>query len=132
MHAPLVGMRYAAGMKPEPRRMEAGQSHSANHLALVLTTVATREQAQALALAMVQQELAACVHLQRVDSVYRWRGQIHEEPEWRLLCKTTVAAAPRLQAALRAAHPYEQPVLYALDASTTDAATLAWLQGQPA
>jgi periplasmic divalent cation tolerance protein len=83
-------------------------------LCLVLTTVATREDAQRLARAMVEQRLAACAQISAIDSVYRWNGALQQEPEWRLLLKTTVAARPALQIALRAAHPYQLPAIVAL------------------
>jgi periplasmic divalent cation tolerance protein len=83
-------------------------------LCLVLTTVATGEDAQRLGRAMVEQRLAACAQISAIDSIYRWNGALQCEPEWRLLLKTTEARRPALQAALRAAHPYELPAIVAL------------------
>jgi periplasmic divalent cation tolerance protein len=83
-------------------------------LCLVLTTVATREDAQRLAHAMVEQRLAACAQINAIDSVYRWNGALQSEPEWRLVLKTTQAARPALQAALRAVHPYDLPAIVTL------------------
>jgi len=83
-------------------------------LCLVGTTVATREDAQRLARAMVEQRLAACAQISAIDSVYHWNGALQCEPEWRLLFKTTEAARSALQTALRAAHPYELPAIVAL------------------
>ena len=83
-------------------------------LCLVLTTVATREDAQRLARAMVEQRLAACAQISAIDSIYRWNGALQHEPEWRLLLKTTEAVRPALQTALRAAHPYELPAIVTL------------------
>jgi periplasmic divalent cation tolerance protein len=83
-------------------------------LCLILTTVATREDAQRLAHAMVEQRLAACAQISAIESVYRWDGALQCEPEWRLLFKTTEAARTALQAALLAAHPYELPAIVAL------------------
>jgi len=87
---------------------------------LVLTTVATREDAERLARAMVEQRLAAYAQINAIDSVYRWNGALQCEPEWRLLFKTTEAARPALQAALRAAHPYELPAIAALPADAQE------------
>jgi periplasmic divalent cation tolerance protein len=81
---------------------------------LVLTTVATRADADRLARAMVEQHLAACAQISAIDSVYRWQGAVRAEGEFRLLLKTTAARCPALQAALRAAHPYELPAIVAL------------------
>ena len=86
---------------------------------LVLTTVATRADAERLACAMVGQRLAACAQISHIDSVYRWQGALQAEPEFRLLLKTSAERGPALQAALRAQHPYELPAIVAL--SCTDA-----------
>jgi periplasmic divalent cation tolerance protein len=83
-------------------------------LCLVLTTVATREDAERLARAMVEQHLAACAQINAIDSVYHWNGALQCAPEWRLLFKTTEVTRPALQAALHTAHPYELPAIIAL------------------
>jgi len=98
-------------------------------LYLVLTTVATRADAERLARTMVEQRLAACAQINAVDSVYRWDGVLRQEPEWRLLFKTTESARAALQAALRAAHPYELPAIMTLPMQA-DQAFSAWVTGQ--
>ena len=81
---------------------------------LVLTTVATQADAQVLARSMVEQRLAACAHIEAIDSVYRWNGAVQQEPEFRLLFKTTPERSAPLQAALREHHPYELPAIVCL------------------
>ncbi|MDR0479059.1 MAG: divalent-cation tolerance protein CutA [Burkholderiaceae bacterium] len=98
-------------------------------LCLVLTTVATDEDARCLARAMVEQRLAACAQINPIDSVYRWNGALHCELEWRVLFKTTEAARPALQAALRAAHPYELPAIVALP-MTAEEDFAQWMETQ--
>ena len=84
------------------------------NLLLVLTTVATRADADALARAMVEQRLAACAQISAIDSVYRWQGAVQSEGEFRVLFKTTAERDPALEAALRSSHPYELPAIVAL------------------
>ncbi len=86
-------------------------------LLLVLTTVATRADADALAHEMVEQRLAACAQIHAIDSVYRWQGAVRADTEFRLLFKTTAARHAALQAALRQRHPYELPAIVALPVS---------------
>ena len=93
----------------------------------VHTTVATPEQAQALARALVERRLAACVQIERIDSVYRWQGEVCAEPECRLLCKTTEARWPALLAALTELHPYELPAIHAVALERLAPAYAAWL-----
>ena len=86
----------------------------ARNLLLVLTTVATRADANALARAMVERRLVACAQISAIDSVYWWRDAVQAEGELRLLFKTTAERYPALEAALRAEHPYELPAIVTL------------------
>ncbi len=57
----------------------------------VFTTV-NREKAgidgRAVAKALIEKKLAACVQISPMTSVYRWEGQIETEEEWRIIIKT--------------------------------------------
>lgn len=97
---------------------------------LVVTTVATREQALALARAMVERRLAACAQWTAIESVYRWQGQVEQEPEFRLLFKTGAEHYPALEAALRAEHPYTLPAIHALATDRAEAAYAEWVAAQ--
>lgn len=50
--------------------------------AIVLTTVASEEDAAGLARLIVEAGLAACVHIEAVRSIYRWKGEVQDESEW--------------------------------------------------
>jgi periplasmic divalent cation tolerance protein len=73
---------------------------------MVLTTTADEEQARVLARSL---GLAACVHIQAIRSVYRWKGEIFDEPEWRLVVKTTVERSPAVEQHIKERHSYETP-----------------------
>lgn len=86
----------------------------------VTTTVGSAEDARRLARAVLAQRLAACVQVEPITSHYHWQGALHEDAEWRLVCKTTAAALAPLLAWLQAQHPYTVPqlVVQALQASS--------------
>lgn len=95
---------------------------------LVLSTTGSREEAQRIAHALVQEQLAACVNvLGPVQSVYRWQGHIDSAEEFLLLIKTTAAASARVQARVRELHSYELPeiVEVGLEGGSTD--YLKWI-----
>jgi periplasmic divalent cation tolerance protein len=94
---------------------------------LVVTTVATAEQARTLARAMVEARLAACAQISAIDSFYRWRGAVEHDVEQRVLFKTTAAAYPRLEAAIRAQHPYELPAIHAIPTTHAFDAYARWV-----
>ncbi|WP_374437991.1 divalent-cation tolerance protein CutA [Inhella sp.] len=105
---------------------------SGSGLIAALTSVSTREQAEALAHHLVEQGLAACVQLQAIESVYRWQGVVQQEPEWRLLIKSTTTRWAELQAAVLAQHPYELPALVAWPLPEGHAAFQDWVREQTA
>jgi len=94
---------------------------------LVVTTVATREQALALARAMVERRLAACAQITAIESIYRWEGAVAHEPEFRLLLKTHAGGYAALEAALRAQHPYALPAIHAIATAQAEAAYAEWV-----
>ena len=82
---------------------------------IVITNCPDEETANRIALAVVEAKLAACVNiLPRVQSIYRWQGAVESAVEVPLLIKTTAAAYPALEAAIRERHPYDVPEIIAL------------------
>ena len=95
---------------------------------LVLTNCPDAETANAIALAVVEARLAACVNiLPRVQSIYRWQGGIESATEIPLLIKSTAASYPALEEAIRALHPHEIPEIIALPIDRGLPAYLNWV-----
>jgi len=94
---------------------------------LVFCTCPDDATAERLARELVQQRLAACVSRGPVQSVYRWEGAVESAAEVQLVCKTTRAAWPALERALRALHPYELPEILAVEAAAGLAGYLDWI-----
>ena len=86
-------------------------SNSNPELVLVLTTEADADRADALARALVEQGLAACVSQMPVRSTYRWQGQLECAQEVQLLIKTTPEGWPALEQGLLGLHSYDTPEL---------------------
>lgn len=78
-------------------------------LVLVLTTEADQERAEALARALLERRLAACVALQPLTSWYRWEGRLERSAEVQLLIKTHPARLAALEQAVRELHSYTTP-----------------------
>jgi periplasmic divalent cation tolerance protein len=98
---------------------------------IVLTTVASTEKAEALAKALVERRLAACVNIiDRIRSIYRWKEKIEDEQECLLVIKTTSERTADLQAAFSELHPYETPEHVELSIEGGGAEYLAWLGAQ--
>ena len=93
----------------------------------VVTTVASRDEARRLALALVDKKLVACAQISAIESIYPWKGVVQEEPEFRLLLKTTEGQYAAVAAAIRELHPYDLPAIHAFAFEHVDAAYAAWI-----
>ena len=80
----------------------------------VVTTMATRADALALARSLVQRRLAACAQIAQIDSVYRWQGEVRHEPECRIVIKTTRERYVQVEQAIRELHNYDLPAIHAV------------------
>lgn len=81
---------------------------------MILTTVGTEADARQIAHVLVHEGLCACAQIERIDSVYRWKGEVVQEPEWRILFKTAAGRYPEVEQRLCQLHPYELPAIYSL------------------
>ena len=103
------------------------------HTLLVFTNLPDRAAAERLADALIQQRVAACVSiLAPCRSVYRWKGAVQHDEEHPVLIKTTVEQYPALEAAIRAAHPYELPEIIAVPIERGLPAYLDWVARETA
>jgi periplasmic divalent cation tolerance protein len=95
---------------------------------IVLTTVSPEFDAKALAHALVEAQLAACVNIvERIHSVYRWEGRVHDDAEQFLIIKTADTRVDALREELFKRHPYDVPEFVVLPVGATSDAYGAWL-----
>jgi periplasmic divalent cation tolerance protein len=95
---------------------------------LVLTTVATAEEAAQLGRTLVEERLAACVTLlPAVQSIYRWQGEVESATETLLLIKTGSQQLAALEARLHQLHSYQTPEFLVLGVESCSASYLNWL-----
>ena len=86
--------------------------------------------AEALASAVVEKSLAACVNIvPSIRSIYVWKGERVTGDECLLLIKTLEACYSELEKAIRSLHPYELPEIIAVPIETGLPEYLAWIAG---
>ncbi|MEO8652596.1 MAG: divalent-cation tolerance protein CutA [Ramlibacter sp.] len=96
----------------------------------VTTTVGSLEAARALAKRILDEKRAACVQLDSaINSLYRWQGELHDEPEVRLVIKTLPACEEALRELFARHHPYEVPQFLST-AMRASAAYVQWVREQ--
>jgi periplasmic divalent cation tolerance protein len=99
-------------------------------LLAVYTTVGSRDDARALAELLVERGLAACAQIQQIESFYRWDGVVQNEPEFRILFKTTEARYVAVEAALLERHPYQLPAIHAVAIEAVHGPYGDWVQAE--
>ena len=95
---------------------------------LVLTQMPDRTSAEALARALVESRLAACVSIgAAVTSLYHWRGEIEMAQEVPVIVKTRGESYAAVETAIRDRHPYELPEIIAVPVIDGLPAYLDWI-----
>lgn len=89
--------------------------------------------ARAIAARLVDSGAAACVNvLAPCESVYRWQGKVETASEVPMLIKTVSRNYPRVEALIKAEHPYEVPEIIAVPLSAALPAYLEWVRTETA
>ena len=95
---------------------------------VVLTTVGTEEEANAIARELVCRRHAACVNvLPGIKSTYRWQDKVCRDSEFLLVIKTLDSEYAEVESAIRELHSYELPEILAFEATRGEAGFLDWL-----
>ncbi|HQZ95716.1 MAG: divalent-cation tolerance protein CutA [Chloracidobacterium sp.] len=96
---------------------------------IVFTTVPNSSQAEALAEAIVNARLAACVQiLPPMTSIYIWEGKVQKEAEVLLLIKTLPEKFNELERFIIDHHSYDVPEIVAVEPAKISASYLKWMQ----
>jgi len=97
----------------------------------VATTTAERKDAEALAQAVLERRLAACVQITGpIESRYWWNGRIETAGEWLVTMKTRRDLYKPLEKVLLELHPYDQPEIIGTPVVEVSVGYLKWLNEQ--
>ena len=95
---------------------------------LVFSACESQQEAEKIALSLIEKHLAACVNLiPGVESIYRWRGVLERSKEFLLVIKSSRELLPDLQAELSRMHSYEVPEVLAIPIVDGAEAYLNWM-----
>jgi len=102
---------------------------TANQHILVLCTCPSLSEADAVATALLEERLAACVNrLPGIKSLYRWKGRVTHDDEILLLIKTSADLFERLEKTIKTHHPYETPEIIAVPIVAGSTEYLRWIE----
>jgi periplasmic divalent cation tolerance protein len=95
---------------------------------IVASTTDNEEAARALAAGAIEAKLGACTQvLGPITSVYRWKGEVQTEQEWRVEIKTAADRVAALTEHIKANHSYDVPEIIATPITGGSADYLSWL-----
>jgi periplasmic divalent cation tolerance protein len=77
----------------------------------IVSTYASREEAEKNLKHFLERRLVGCGHVTEVHSAYWWENKIHQENEWLLKVKTTNERAPFVLEEVKRHHSYELPYI---------------------
>ncbi|UCE12382.1 MAG: divalent-cation tolerance protein CutA [Candidatus Heimdallarchaeota archaeon] len=94
----------------------------------VYTTFGSLSQAKKLARLLLDEKLIACANLiPNVLSIYPWKGEIEEEKEIILWCKTQDFLVEKIQSVIQESHPYDLPALAVYPIHSGSEPYLKWI-----
>jgi periplasmic divalent cation tolerance protein len=100
---------------------------AAEHV-IVTSTTDSEDAARALAAGVVDANLGACAQVVGpITSVYRWKGEVQNDQEWRVEIKTAADRVAELVDHIRANHSYDVPEIVATPITGGSAEYLKWL-----
>jgi periplasmic divalent cation tolerance protein len=98
---------------------------------VVLTTIATADEAVALIRGLLERRLIACGTVQPgARSIYRWEGKIADEQEAVVMLKTRSGCIEGLRRAFAELHPYKVPELLAIPVTGGLERYLGWINSE--
>ncbi|MBI5253521.1 MAG: divalent-cation tolerance protein CutA, partial [Euryarchaeota archaeon] len=80
---------------------------------------------------MVEERLAACANvIEKVHSLYWWKGKLEESGEAVLLLKTKKDKIKKIIAMVKKLHSYENPAIVAFPILEGSEEYLKWIEGE--
>ena len=97
----------------------------------VYMTAGSKDEAQAIGRALVENRLAACVNiLDNMQSIYRWENKIKQDAEVVLMAKTTDTLIPALIDQVKSMHSYDCPCIVSLPILSGYPPFLNWVHAE--
>ena len=82
-----------------------------NKVLLLITTVPNQLLANKIAKDLIESELAACISIKQIQSIYKWQGDIEENKEFEITIKSLPKNLNKLTLILKSRITYEVPQL---------------------
>jgi periplasmic divalent cation tolerance protein len=98
-----------------------------NKFSVVITTTATKAEADRLARLLLSQQLAACIQVTQIASYYTWNECVNVDDEWMLFIKCPTMNFSAIEQCIKDNHSYEIPEIIQLPIEAGSAEYLQWI-----
>ena len=94
---------------------------------IVQTTVNESKDARKIARILLESKLCACVQIQKIDSIYKWKGDLCEDEEYILNIKTKKSNYKQIKRKIKENHSYDLPEIIAIEIVDASKEYLKWI-----
>lgn len=95
---------------------------------IIFITASSEEEAQKIAIALVNEKLVACVNIiPGIRSIYWWEDKVCQEDEVMLIAKSTQSLFPSIMDRVKSLHSYQVPEIISFPISEGLPEYLNWI-----
>lgn len=94
---------------------------------LVIVTCGSWDEARALGRHLVERHLTAGAQIFPIESIYRWDGQVVEDEEVLLICKSRAGNYAAIETEVLTMHSYDVPPIYMIQMDRGAKPYLDWI-----
>lgn len=95
---------------------------------VILSTCATKAEAESIAARLVSDHAAACVNIiENITSVYEWKGKLEKGTECLMVIKTRASLGKQVETTIKELSSYDCPEIIALPIERGSAEYLNWI-----
>ncbi len=98
-----------------------------NKLIILETTVPSFKHAKNIAQLAIGKKLAACVHISKIKSIYRWKEKLEKTDEIKLVFKTVKGKGKALYEFVSKHHPYTVPEILVFKVNVSSKEYTKWV-----
>jgi len=97
-------------------------------LCIALTTTERKEDAEAIARQLIDQNLVACVQIDGpITSIFRWEGKVNSAEEYLIMVTVPTEKATEVEAFVKSLHPYDTPEWIVIEVDKVSSGYLNWV-----
>ena len=99
-----------------------------NEYSITIATCPDKDIAKSIAKLLVENQLAACVQMFPIESVYIWQDKVCDETEIMLLIKSKTELFDKISALIKKNHTYEVPEIIQIPITAGLPEYLQWVE----